>query len=271
MITLCCLLMTACSKKEEGYQGYIENYLRYMASNYSGVLNKLSVYYGDPVKQGQTLFMLDQWPEIGTYKESMAKLVATETDIVKFTRQAELAKAKLERRKKLGIKKFADQEEIDDSDAQYVNLIGQLESAKANANENIAQMDSANWSYHKKTIASSVNGTVFDIYYREGEFVPAGKPVLSVLAPQDIKIIFFIPQKELGKIRMHQPVIVTCDSCDNPIKANISFISPKAEFTPPIIYSNETKTKLVFMVEALTNYETSKKLHPGQPVMVKLQ
>lgn len=244
-------LMMACSHENAGYQGYIESNLRYMASNFSGILTKLHVNYGDTVKQSQLLYTLEQWPEESSYKESLAQMAVTKVNIDKLSRQLALIKSKIEKQ-----------------NPDYTNLLAQLEITKANLNQNITEMETTSW---KKEFKSWVNGSVFDIFYQEGEFVPPGRPVLSLLVPQDIKIIFFVPEAAIGKIRMHQPVIANCDGCPNPIQARISFISPKAEFTPPIIYSSETKSKLIFMVEALPIYETGKHLHSGQPVTVKFQ
>jgi HlyD family secretion protein len=107
--------------------------------------------------------------------------------------------------------------------------------------------------------------------YREGEWVPAGSPVLRMLPPENVKVRFFVPQTLVGALAIGQNVVLHCDGCTANVPAKITFISPEAEYTPPIIYSNETRSKLVFMIEARPAPDKAVGLHPGQPVEVRLQ
>jgi len=111
---------------------------------------------------------------------------------------------------------------------------------------------------------------VQDTLYVQGEWVPAGSPVISLLPPENIKIRFFVTEKGLGGLRLGQTVKISCDSCGPAINANISYVSPQAEYTPPVIYSKENRSKLVFLIEAKTSPVDAIKLHPGQPVDVAL-
>jgi HlyD family secretion protein len=67
---------------------------------------------------------------------------------------------------------------------------------------------------------------------------------------------------------MGQQIRVRCDGCAPNLTARISFVAPQAEYTPPVIYSNESRAKLVFRIEARPDGATP--LHPGQPVDVVL-
>jgi HlyD family secretion protein len=111
---------------------------------------------------------------------------------------------------------------------------------------------------------------VIDTLYSSGEWVAAGMPVISLLPPENIKVKFFVSEKQLGAIKLGQTISVTCDGCTTPVAAAISFIAPQAEYTSPLIYSKENRTTLVFLVEARAKAEDAVKLHPGQPVEVKL-
>ncbi|MBA3753426.1 MAG: secretion protein HlyD, partial [Nitrospira sp.] len=64
-------------------------------------------------------------------------------------------------------------------------------------------------------------------------------------------------------------VRVSVDSVREPFIGTVSYISPKAEYTPPVIYSQESRAKLVFMVEAVFAPDVAAGLHPGQPVDVQ--
>lgn len=109
-----------------------------------------------------------------------------------------------------------------------------------------------------------------DVYYREGELVPAGSPVVSLLAPENIKARFFVPEMMLGELSLGRDVVLICDGCGAPIPAKISYISREAEYTSPLIYSKENRSTLVFMIEARPAIEASRRLHPGQPLEIRL-
>jgi HlyD family secretion protein len=87
---------------------------------------------------------------------------------------------------------------------------------------------------------------------------------VSLLPPENIKIRFFVPEPVLANIRVGQQVSIACDACPGDLTGTVSFISPQAEFTPPVIYSRESRAKLVFLVEAKPGKPSV--LHPGQPV-----
>ncbi|MBV9914038.1 MAG: HlyD family secretion protein, partial [Sinobacteraceae bacterium] len=98
----------------------------------------------------------------------------------------------------------------------------------------------------------------------------SGTPVVRLLPPGNIKIRFFVPENLLGSIRLGSRVALSCDGCSQDISADITYVSADAEYTPPIIYSNETRGKLVFMIEAHPASTDATRLHPGQPVSVRL-
>jgi HlyD family secretion protein len=82
---------------------------------------------------------------------------------------------------------------------------------------------------------------------------------------------FFVPETVVGSLSPGRKVNVRCDGCAADVPATITWISNAAEYTPPVIYSNENRAKLVFMIEAHPSAQDAVKLHPGQPVEVTLQ
>lgn len=114
-------------------------------------------------------------------------------------------------------------------------------------------------------------GLVYDTLYREGEWIAAGSPVVRLLPPQNIKVRFFVPEAVVGGLAPGRAVSLHCDGCAADVPAAISFISSESEYTPPVIYSNETRVKLVYMIEARPSPGDAPKLHPGQPLEVRLQ
>ena len=112
---------------------------------------------------------------------------------------------------------------------------------------------------------------VYDTLFRQGEWVPAGKPVVVLLPPQNIKVRAFVPETIVGSIHYGDIAEVRIDGVKNPFVGKVSYISPRAEYTPPVIYSRETRVKLVFMVEFIFDSQAAANLHPGQPVDVQLK
>jgi HlyD family secretion protein len=141
------------------------------------------------------------------------------------------------------------------------------QAASAAAREALAQ---AEWRLDQKSSRAPRDAQVTDTLYVQGEWVAAGSPVVTLLPPTHTKVRFFIPETILGSIRVGQSVSVRCDGCGEPIAAQVSYISSQAEYTPPVIYSRENRAKLVFLVEARPAPAEAARLHPGQPVEVRL-
>ena len=102
-----------------------------------------------------------------------------------------------------------------------------------------------------------------------GETLAAGAPVVSLLPPQNIFVRFFIPEPELARVHVGDRVAFSCDNCPPDLGGAVSFISPQAEYTPPFIYSERTRSKFVFLAEARPPPAQAALLNPGQPVTVK--
>jgi HlyD family secretion protein len=98
--------------------------------------------------------------------------------------------------------------------------------------------------------------------------VPAGRAVISIIPPGNVKVRFFVPQAVLPTISLGDPVAITCDGCEKSVGGRISFIASAAEYTPPVIYSREERSKLVFLVEVRP--EDADSLRVGQPVSVEI-
>ena len=92
-----------------------------------------------------------------------------------------------------------------------------------------------------------------------------------MLPPQNVKVRLFVPETIVGRLAPGRALTVHCDGCAADVPVKITYVSNKAEYTPPVIYSNESRSKLVFMIEAHPSIEDATKLHPGQPVTVALQ
>jgi HlyD family secretion protein len=132
-----------------------------------------------------------------------------------------------------------------------------------------AALEMAQWRLDQRHVASPVNGTVADVMARPGETLAAGAPVVSILPAENIFVRFFIPEPALSSVHKGDEVRLLCDGCPAALTATVSFIAPQAEFTPPVIYSESTRAKFVFLAEARPKPAQAALLNPGQPVSVR--
>ncbi len=118
---------------------------------------------------------------------------------------------------------------------------------------------------------SPAKGVVEQTFFNQGEWVPANTPVVAVLPDNKRKLRFYVPEEKIAGLKIGTAITYTCDGCDASVRtARISFIAPRAEYTPPVIYSERARAKLVFLVEALLS-PSDKPLPLGLPVQVQPQ
>jgi HlyD family secretion protein len=243
LAALLCVLalpLAACDKKDPTYQGWVEANLIFVAPDEVGRVQTLSVKEGDLVKTGQALFTVDddlQQADLAQVKASLTNAQQT------FDRAQQLAKTGA------GTQKDLDAATMVLRDAQ-------------------ARLNSSQTRLTRRQVFSPVDGTVEEVYYRPGEVVPAQRPVVSLLPPGNIKVRFYVPETVLPTIAYGDTIKVSCDGCAKDLTARISFIAKQSEFTPPVIYSLDERSKLVFLVEALPDQPGA--LRVGQPLDVSL-
>ncbi len=240
LLAMAMLALAACSKPaDRGFQGWVEADLIFVSPDEAGRVDTLSVREGEFIELGAPLFTVD--PQLQQADVDMAKASVTNATLA-FERAQTLLKTSA------GTQKT-------------------LEDAEATLRTARARLNSAETRLARRKMASPVTGSVQQIYYRPGEVVPAGRPVVSILPPGNIKIRFFVPETMLPKVALGNDVTVHCDGCKADVPAKVTFISRSAEFTPPVIYSQEERSKLVYLIEARTG--TPGELRVGQPVDVR--
>jgi HlyD family secretion protein len=304
------LLLAACGNSDPApLQGYVEGEYVRVAAPFAGTLVRLDVRRGQDVQSGAPLFALEAQNEDAARREAEARVHqadaqledlrkgrrATEIDaaraqLAQAEAAAELSARELARQEDLVAKGFVSRQALDqakaarDRDRDHVaelraNLSTALQGSRpdeiraaqaqaAAARQALAQAD---WRLEQKSVESTVAGQVADTLFVLGEWVPAGAPVVSLLPPGNVKVRFFVPEPQLGALRMGQRVAIACDACSAGMEATISFIAPQAEYTPPVIYSKDSRAKMVFLVEARPAAADGARLHPGQPVDVALK
>lgn len=151
----------------------------------------------------------------------------------------------------------------------------EIAAAQAQVQASRAALAASQWREGQRRQTASVDATVFDVSYRAGERVAVNAPVIALLpqpgaAAGGLVLRFYVPQAQLAQVKLGQTVAVLCDGCAADLRATIAFVSPQAEYTPPVIYSNENRAKLVFMVQARPDEKTAAAVKPGQPVDIRL-
>ena len=296
------VIVVSCSSKIV-LQGYVDADYVYVSSAACGNLLKRYVNRGDNVAAGQPLFVLDPQPELARFNQIKARAVEAKqqlTDLQKGSRtpvinniaaqlnqdraNLDLAEKTFARYQKLNQQSVVSKLSFDQAKAQYqVSLHkvksteAQLAEARLGARENQivaqaavveaanAELEQAQWALAQKSINATITARVFDTIYEPGEFVAAGRPVITLLPLNKIKLVFFMPAKFLKNVGIGSSVII-----NGKYKAKITFISPSAEFTPTVIFSKDSSDKFIYRIEAMPDMAIAAKFHPGQPIEITI-
>lgn len=295
------------NRTDDFWQGYVEGEYVMLASPYAGQLQKLHVRRGDQAAAGKPLFALEQEAERAARIEAEQRLnaalarlenlrvprrapeiealraelkqaqVALELSERNLSREEDLIRSGATSRTRHDEARSAferDKARVAEVQAQLRNAQmplgreaerkaaeGEVEAAKA-------ALAQAAWRLEQKSVAAPVSGLVHETYFAEGEWVPAGRPVAALLPPGNVKARFYVPETVVSKITINRELQILCDACPAPIAAKVSFVSSQAEYTPPVLYSKDSRAKLMFLVEARLDGSV---LRPGQPVDVRLR
>ncbi|HET9352240.1 MAG TPA: HlyD family efflux transporter periplasmic adaptor subunit [Burkholderiales bacterium] len=301
-------LVAGCGDEpNDAWQGYIEGEYVLLASPYAGQLQKLHVRRGERIETGKPVFALEQESERAARLEAEERLrsaqarlenlrvprrapeiealraelrqaqVARELAAVNLQREEGLVRDGATSRSRYDEARSAlerDTARVSEAEAQLRNAqmplgreperkaaVGEVEAAKA-------ALAQAAWRLEQKSVAAPVGGLVHETFFVEGEWVPAGRPVAALLPPGNVKARFYVPEASLSAVSVGKDIEIRCDGCPAPITAKVTYVSNQAEYTPPVLFSRESRAKLMFLVEARLQ---GTNLRPGQPVDVKLK
>jgi len=289
------LSLTSCEDDDKNrFQGYAEGEYVYVATSVAGRLDKLMVSRGQTVGANAPLFELEHENETAEVQQAKAQVEDLETgkrkpeldvlrdQLTQAVTAANLSTTQLARDEQQYKANAISKAQLDTSRSTYSSakahvdeLRNQLKTGELPARDKQiraaeAALAQAEWRLSQKSANAAQSALVFDTLFVEGEWVPAGTPVVSLLPPGNIKVRFFVSEETVGRLKAAQAITIHCDGCAKEVPAQINYISPESEFTPPIIYSNETRSKLVFMIEARPKVGDAELLHPGQPVEVRV-
>lgn len=293
----------------ERWQGYLEAEFVHVAAPLAGRVETVEVTRGQRVAAGTPLFTLERAAEIAAQREAADRLRAAEArlrDLGKGARPTELAtlEARLEQGRsaaELSRRELARAEELfqrgviaaseldrarlthERNGRALEELAGQLATARlggrtdalaaaeADVAAAAAALQRADWAVAQKALVAPVAALVNDTLFRPGEFAPAGTPIVQLLPPENLKVRFFVAEAAFATLKAGDAVRVALTGHATPLTARITYLAPRPEYTPPVLYNRENRAKLVFMIEATLTAGQDDTLHPGQPVDVTRQ
>lgn len=282
--------------------GYVEGETLYVGAANAGLVSVVAVQRGDRVSPGQPLFALDAAQLTASRDQAAAQAAIARAqlrDARKGQRPQELAvydaeraaaearvveaQAEYRRVEPLVAKGVYARARLDQASAaldtaranavavgrrKTVGALGARPDAVAAAEATLAaaqqSLAAAQSRLDQISPRAPTAARVQDVFYQPGEWVAANQPVIALLADDRVRLRFFAPESELNRYAVGTTVRFTCDGCGAPRAARINYVAPRAEFTPPVIYSREARQRLVFLVEARP--EAGPPLAPGQPV-----
>jgi HlyD family secretion protein len=290
------------------WQGYVDaEYVR-VSPTLTGRITSIAVARGDQIAAGALLFTQDDADDVAARDASVGKLTEAEARLANLEsrgRDTEIAQGRadlsdlmatrdriakdLARNEELLRTGAASRQTVDQQRADLSSAIARVEAASAK----LTQMESptgreyeiaaqramvqqaksglaqAQWRVDQRHVSAPVAGLVSDTYARPGETINAGVPVISLLPPQNILVRFFVPETELATLHIGDRLTIGCDACAPGLTATVTFIAPQPEYTPPVIYSETNREKLVYLIEAHPPPDQATQLKPGQPVDVR--
>lgn len=292
-----------------GWQGYVDADYAMIGPTQAGLLTRLSVRRGETVARGAALFDQDDTEERAARDQAAASLAQAKAVLVNLqsaSRETEIAQAEanladlraardriaqdLARNTRLMHAGATPQQTVQQGQqdlasatAKVMGAVAKLEqdrsptgrefeiaAQQALVQEQQAALTAAQWRLDQRHVAAPAGGRIADTMAVPGEMLNAGTPVVSLLPPENIFVRFFVSETDLARIRIGQTVTISCDSCAKDLVGHVSFIAPQPEYTPPVIFSENTRSKLVWLIEAHPAPSAAASMSPGVPVTVRL-
>lgn len=287
------------------YAGYVEADYLYVSSTATRRMVALEAVEGDRVTAGQFLFELEDTRETANLHAAIARRDARAAELENLetgSRDAEiavirasldealasqsLASSNLQRSQSLFDREIVTAARVDSDRAALERanaLVAQLRAkldvaelpardaqivaARAALDAARAEMDVARASLADLRVNAPAGGLVEKLYFEPGEVVPAGSPVMSVLTPGALKVLFYIPEPHRLEFAPGQVLALSCDGCPPDLRVTLTRLASEPQYTPPIIYSRDERTRFVYRAEARLEGEAP--LLPGQPVTLE--
>jgi HlyD family secretion protein len=288
------------------FLGYVEGEVLYVGPNEGERLARLDVAAGSKVAAGDPLFTLSTTLLDRQRAEAEARIGQAEAQLQNlraamnrpeqvavlqaglaraqaaltlsrndYDRQRQLyaardvAKATLDRAE-MALKR--DQASVEEArrQVQAAQISGrsqEITAAEASIRQARAQLEALDIRLGRQTVRAPAAGVVQDVFFRPGEMVNPGQPVVALLPPENRKVRFYVPEPRLAAVTVGGRVAIGCDGCPEGLAGRISFVASRQEYTPPVIFSDVERAKLVFKAEARLEGK-ARELPLGMPVSV---
>ena len=276
-------------RDEGAFLGYVEGDIRYIGPIEGERIKGVAVEVGDKVAAGAPLFAMET-PVLDQQRKEVAARIAQmeaqlqnlqaalnrpqqvavlEAAVTRAEAALKLSRLTYDRQKFLFAKGDVPKSTLDSAEmalsrdeaslteakrqvtaALLTGRSQEIEAAQAALRQARSQLAQLDIRITRQSVVAPAGGSIEDVFFRAGEMVNAGQPVLSLLPPEGRKTRFYVPQDKLAQFRMGQRVRIFCDGCPEPLHARVFYISSQEEYTPPVIFSDVEREKLVFKIEA---------------------
>jgi len=262
------VLLAGCDRaqKDQPWLGYGEGDFAYVSAPQAGWVTQMKVERGTEVHRGDLLFTLDSTREQSGQEQAQAQLAQARASLKQENANLAYARVTLDRQNRLARDNAGTPTQRDEALNNYRQSQQRIGQLTAQINQMEAALTGAAYTLNQRQVIAQTEGHVQDIYFCEGEYLPASTPAISILPPKNVFVRFFVPETEFSRVRLGGKVRITCDGC-KPVDATVTFIAAREEFTQPVIFSVGNREKLVFKAEA--RLPGGLPVHPGQPVEVR--
>ncbi|HEY3815393.1 MAG TPA: HlyD family efflux transporter periplasmic adaptor subunit [Caulobacteraceae bacterium] len=276
--------------------GYLEGEAMYLASPQAGSVTSLSVVRGQHIDAGAPLFSIDARSQQAQQDEAVAQLKQSRDQAAAADAAAVQQAANLKAAQVQAANAHRDATRYGDAFASHTGAVSAQETDKAktaaaNADAQVQAAASAlaNAQAQARAAHAAVGhagaatedaaakltqlssrapsgGQVEETFFQVGEWANANQPIVSLIPDGKVKLKFYVAEGDLSLYRVGRTIRFGCDGCGAVRNATINYVSPRPEFTPPVIYSRKSRDRMVFLIEAAPQGGTT--LAPGQPVDV---
>jgi HlyD family secretion protein len=244
--------------------GRIEAKLVDVAAKEALRVKEMLVDEGQLVTEGEVLVRLDTATLESQLAEAKANVAANEeraaiskSAIVKCKSEVELAEIELDRARRLFDQKAGSKQDVDrrDSALKVTNAaLGEAEASLRTATQQVevAQNNVATIQTRidDATLISPVRGRVLYRLAEEGEVLAPGGKALTLVNLEDIYMEIFLPSEQAANLKVGDEARITLDHAPGKAaKGHVSFVSPKAQFTPKQVETHSERDKLMFRVK----------------------
>jgi multidrug resistance efflux pump len=188
--------------------GHVRADVIQVAPDVGGLITSVDVVDNQPVKKGQVLFVIDQARYALSLRLAQAALEQ---------RKATLAQAKREYARNIALGNLVASESMEESRTR-------VEQGEASVADGQVQVDTAKLNLERTTIVSPVDGYLNDRAPRTGEYVSAGRAVLSVVDLHSFRVDGYFEETRLHGIHIGQPVEIIVMGEDRPLRGHVQSI-----------------------------------------------